>query len=238
MSPPNAAQYEPTPFSVENQQLSRPSADKIPKGGWALKRFFADLFVDCARESGLLHILQAVRSTPSKPSRGRTLIYSNESLLKAIALRIVEKHESAADLVGCLEGTPQARKTCGLQQGRTPSEATISRFTSLLSKYRAAHWDTITVINRHINTYVATGREIGAFGSSAPAFGEILAIDSTDIKSFSDEGRRPHIDPAVPRPKHPSKCTSRVATCCQTVDWEAADGVKTNPNAPDGKEWY
>ena len=238
MTFPHAAHVEPTPFSVENQRLNRSVPDKVPRGGWALKRLFADLLVECAGESGLLDALDAERSVPSKPSRGRTLTYSNESLLKAAALRLTEKHRYAKDFVAFLQYNRHAREICGFEEGRSPSEATVSRLTSLLSKHRDAFWDALNVVGRHINAHIATGREMGGFADDAPPFGEILAIDSTDIESFSNKRRRQHIDPSTPKPRKFKDCTSKLPMCCKTTDWQADDGVRTNPNAPDGKEFF
>ena len=238
MTLPHAARIEPTPFSVENQRLKKSVPDKIPRGGWALKRFFADLLVDCARESGLLHTLQSVRPAPSKPSRGRTLIYSNESLLKASALRLTEKYSHAKDYVQFLQNNRHARQICGFEANRTPSEATLSRFASLLSKHRDAFWDTLTTVNRYINTFVTTGRETRGLDDDTPLFGEVLAIDSTDIESASDTNRRRHIDPSTPRPQRSRDCVSTLPRCCKPLDWQGADGKRTDRKHPEGISGY
>ena len=236
MTLPHAARYEPTPFSAENQRLNQLGSDKIPKGGWALKRLFADLVIESARESGLLDALNAVRSVPAKPSRGRTLTYSNECLLRAAALRLTEKCRFAKDFVAFLQYNRHAWTVCGFEDGRTPGEATISRFTQLLSKHRDAFWDVLTAVNRRINARIAIGREMGGFADDTPSLGEILAIDSTDIQSFSDSNRRPHIDLSLPSPEKARECRSTLPKCCKPTDWQADDGVRTNLGAPNGKE--
>ena len=234
MTFPHAAHVEPTPFSVENQRLNWSVPHKVPKGGWAFKKFFADLLVDSARESGLLDALDAVRFVPSKPPRGRIIYYSNESLLRAVSLRLVEKEQYAKDFVETIKTTWQAWEVCGFEEGRTPSAATISRFTRLLSERRGLFWDTLTAVNRRITALVAKGRETGGFADNAPPVGEIIAIDSTDMESVSDFYSRPHIDPSCPKPDKPADCASDIPGCCKASDVNATWGVRTDKKSPTG----
>ena len=216
-------------YSRKNGALSQ-----VPRGGWALKRLFTDLVIEGARESGLLDALDAVRSVSAKRSRGRAIVYSNESLLRAAALRILERQKYAKDFVAYLKTSKRARLVCDFKDERTPSEATISRFFRLLSEHRDAFGNVLTAVNLRVTALIAEGREMGDFADDAPPLGYALAIDSTDIRAFSDPSRRLHIDPSCPKPDKPDECRSALPICCRPSDVKAAWGMKTDSKSKSG----
>ena len=232
MTAPVATLIESNAFDAKNQDQSRFSP--VHRGGWAFKQLVVDLLIECSYESGLLDAINNVRRMPDKQGRGRPFIYSNESLLRAFFLRMLERKRYAKDFVEYLEGKPQAQQICGFIDQRIPVESTISRFSSLLGDLHDIILDTIMMVNRRNTTLVALGRETGGFGDDAPPLGEILAIDSTDIESFSDPSHKRHIDPSCPAPKKPDDCTSRLPNCCKPSDVRAAWGFRTDKNSPKG----
>ena len=197
-------------------------------------RDITDLVMEFSRESGLLTTLDAVRYTPAKRGRGRPIYYSNNSMLRAVALRFLQNERYANDFVAFLERSVPAQRLCGFKDGYTPCEATFSRFNRLLSEHIGALWDAFAAAAPRINAHIADGREKGSFGDDAPPFGHILAIDSTDVASFSDWNRRLHIDPSCPKPDKPRECRSTLPNCCKPRDWKGDDGVRTDKDAPGG----
>ena len=148
---------------------------------------------------------------------------------------MLERKQLAADFVDHLKDNRQARKVCGFEdEERYPREATICRFTRLLSERREAFWDVLTAVNQRITALVAESREMGGSADDAPPLGEIIAIDSTDIESVSDSNRRPHIDPSCPKPNRPDDCESDIPGCCKASDVNAAWGFRTDKKSPTG----
>ena len=119
MLAPAVTLIESNAFDAENQVQSRLSP--VHRGGWAFKQLVIDLLIECSRESGLLDAINNVRRMPDKQGRGRPFIYSNESLLRAFFLRMLERKRYAKDFVEYLEGKPQAQQICGFIDQRIPS---------------------------------------------------------------------------------------------------------------------
>ena len=197
-----------------------------------------DVVIECARESGLLAELEAVRRTPVKRGRGRPIYYSNESLLRAVVLKFLLNERYFSYFADFLEGNAKAKILCKFKGEYTPYPATFSLVNRFLSEHRDTLWDAFAATVPCIDALIADGRERGGFEDNAPPFGEILVIDSTDIESFSDKNRRPHIDPSVPEPDKARECTSMLPMCCKPVDWRADDGSRTKAGAKDGKEMF
>ena len=211
------------------------ASSQVPRGGWALKKFIVDQTIEAAGESGLLDALEAARPASSPdPSPGHPYVYSNKALLRVEMLRLLERKRYANDLVEFLEESAQARMICGFVDGQTPGEATVSRFARLLSRFDKALWDTLMAVNLRITDIITGGKETGGSTDDVPSFGEILAIDSTDIEAFSDLNRKRHIDPFCPKPDRPDECRSNLSICCKPSDPNAARGVRTDQNSPTG----
>ena len=193
-----------------------------------------DSVMEFSRESGLLDALDGVRRAPANPSPGRPIHYSNESMLRAVVLKFLQNERYAKDFIAFLEKSAQAQTICGFQDGYTPCEATDSRFNRMLSEHDDALWDTVAAAISPIDAQIAGGREMGEFADDAPSFGEILAIDSTSIESFSDAIRKRHIDDGVPKPDKPEECLSTLPNCCKPSDMNAAWGQKTDSKSKTG----
>ena len=219
--------------SHSKRKKPRGQVDRIPKSGWALKQFIVDLTIEYSEDVGLLDALDAVRPIILTPRRGRQFVYSNECLLRVVALRMLSNREHAVDFLG--DFSRQARAICGI--ANAPSAATYSRFLKLLADLGDLLWQVMTAVNLRINSAVAAGRETGGFKDDAPPFGEILAIDSTDIPAYSVCRYSPHIDADVDRPKYQEHCKSENPDCClrDCVDPDAQWGFRTDRNAPTGK---
>jgi len=143
--------------------------------------------------------------------------------------------EHAADFLNDLKSSRQGYIICGVASA--PSAATYSRFLKLLAALRDLLWQVMMAVNLRINLAVAVGRETGGFADDAPPFGEILAIDSTDIPSYSVCRYSRHIDTDLKRSKYQEHCKSANPDCCarDCVDPDAQWGFRTDRNAPNGQ---
>ena len=159
-------------------------------------------------------------------------MYDNECMLRVTTLRMLGNREHAVDFLNDLKSSRQGHVICGIASA--PSAATYSRFLKLLAALRDLLWQVMTVVNLRINSAVAVGRETGGFGDDAPPFGEILAIDSTDIPAYSVCRYSPHIDTELKRSKYQEHCKSANPDCCvrDCVDPDAQWGFRTDRNAP------
>ena len=159
-------------------------------------------------------------------------------MLRAVVLKFLLNERYFCYFADFLEGSAKAKILCKFEGDYTPCPATFSLFNRLLSEHTESLWEAFVATIPSIDALIADGSERGCFEDDAPPFGQYLAIDSTDIESFSDKNRRPHLDPSVPEPDKARECTSRLPMCCKPVDWQADDGSRTKAGAKDGKEMF
>ena len=113
-----------------------------------------------------------------------------------------------AELVNLLSTNTAVWQLCGFEEG-VPNASVICRFF----KRRSNHPDLIEqAIDRLVDNVAQAVPEHQ--DATAPPVGMALAIDSTDIPAWVDVQKKPYSDPAA--------------------KW----GVRTNADAPDGKEFF
>lgn len=124
----------------------------------------------------LLHVLE------QESSMGRTG-YSARVLWAALIAGVVYRIPTIAELCRHLQMNPHLRYVCGLSSVRAvPSQSTFSRFLSRL----VAHND---LLEECIDDLVRR------FAELAPGFGEVVAVDSTDIQAHARGRRKGAADP-------------------------------------------
>lgn len=84
---------------------------------------------------------------------------------------------SVAQLVRALQDNPAVARACSLDPGAIPSEATYSRFAAKLTAHRHLVEETFK-------------RCVSVLYGRLPDFGNVVAIDSTDVAAYS-QSRRP-----------------------------------------------
>jgi hypothetical protein len=103
--------------------------------------------------------------------------YSVKALWRSYLLSYVLNIPTVASLIRTLQNSPVLCQACGIQPTAIPSEATYSRFVAKLAK--------------HKNLVEAVMKDgVERLGLSLPDFGQIVAIDSTDIVAYS-QSRKP-----------------------------------------------
>ena len=113
-----------------------------------------------------------------------------------------------AELVDLLRTNHAVQHLCGFEEG-VPNTSAVCRFFKRLT----SHLDLVEqAIDRLVNNVAQAVRE--RKDPSAPPVGMALAIDSTDIPAWVDTQKKPYSDP------------------------NAMWGHRTNPDAPDGSEFF
>jgi IS5 family transposase len=92
---------------------------------------------------------------------------------------------SVSALIRTLQDNPFIARACGIDAAnQIPSQPTFSRFSSKLAEYP------VNVLVKDVMREMT--RE---FYRTLPEFGKSVSIDSTDIKAWSNKGKKPHTDP-------------------------------------------
>lgn len=115
-------------------------------------------------------------------------------------------------LVGLLRSDPRLRHLCGFGD-QPPSTYAISRFFGRLGLHQDLVDEARNQVNDRLAETIDESRQTGEL-PDRPPLGYIIAIDSTDIEAWVDTQKRPF------------------------SDLEASWGIRTNGNAPDGKEYF
>lgn len=97
-------------------------------------------------------------------------------MVRACWLRYVLGERYVVGLIERLHSSPRLRQLCGLGHS-VPSEATFSRFFSMLTGY-------VTDVEQMIVGLVAKLRE------HLPNLGRVVGVDSTDIESWGNPGKK------------------------------------------------
>ena len=118
-------------------------------------------------------LLKALKGKVHRGCQG----YSVEALWHSYLASYVLNIPTVASLIRAFENNPALCRACGLDPHAIPSEATYSRFVARLTKHT-------TLVEQAMKNGVEILRE------HLPRFGEIVAIDSSDIKAYSNS-RRP-----------------------------------------------
>ncbi len=117
------------------------------------------------------------------------------------------------ELVARLRVSPILRRVCGFDDA-APTETAICRFFKRLTRHQDLVDEAIAAVVSRLKETIDASRQSGELPRKAPPVGAALAIDSTDIEAWVDVQKKPYSD--------------------QSARW----GYRTNPDAPDGKEFF
>jgi hypothetical protein len=108
--------------------------------------------------------------------------YPLEALLRAVIASYYLHLKSTAQLVRRLQDDPILAVTCGFDPRDIPHRTTFSRFIGKLTKYQAI-----------LDTFIASvTSEVKAL---IPEFGQIISVDSTPVRSYSNPDKKRVSDP-------------------------------------------
>jgi len=138
-----------------------------------------DIFASIYYES-LLDTILSERIRAFSPL-GR-LGYSLEPLLKGVLTSHYLNLKSNAHLVRRLQEDPILAITCGFDPRDIPHRSTFSRFQKKLSKHQV-------LVDRCLNQMTSELRTL------LPGFGEVVAVDSTPVRSHCNPNKQPLSDP-------------------------------------------
>ncbi len=108
--------------------------------------------------------------------------YLLESLLKGLLASYYLNLESTAHLVRRLQEDTILAVTCGFDPRNIPHRSTFSRFKKKLSRYQS-------LVDQCLNQMTTELKSL------LPGFGEVVAVDSTPVRSHSNPNRQPVSDP-------------------------------------------
>ena len=138
-----------------------------------------DIFASIPYQKLLKTILS--RSIRAFSPLGR-LGYPLEALLRGTLASYYLSLESTASIVRRLQEDPILAVTCGFGPRDIPHRSTFSRFKKKLSRYQ-------DLVDQCLNTMTSELRAL------LPRFGEVVAVDSTPVRSHCDPSKRPVSDP-------------------------------------------
>ena len=176
---------------------------------------YADAFgqVPVVGQADLPHILALADHEPlfarlRQYNRTGRHPYPVEAMWRAALCKYLLGLRYYPELVDLLRTNQAVWHLCGFERG-VPNTSVICRFFRRLTN----HLDLVEQAIHHLVDRVAEAVRQHK-KPKAPPVGAALAIDSTDIPAWVDTQKKPYSDPAA--------------------RW----GVRTNPDAPDGKEFF
>ena len=109
--------------------------------------------------------------------------YPVQTLFRTLIASYYLNTASIADMVRILEDNPHLAEVCGFDYPDVPSRSTLSRFFAKISRHQDALDDCLAGLTKKLREYY-------------PDLGTTIAIDSTDIRSWSNahNKRQPEAD--------------------------------------------
>ena len=214
-------------------------APQVPKTGYGFLKAVLDRF------SALSKDLAAKMDAPH--AKGGNPGYPARQMLRLHVLRFLLNERYANRFLNRVDNDPRLLELCGLRY--TPSERAFSDFKNhKLAPHQDEFHAIIAAVVEDCADEIDEGRESKALPVDAPAFGEILAIDATDIPAYA-RPRGEHCDPPGEgncKKKHRTHCDSPDPGQCtqhkSCADPDAAWGYRTpknrSPQAETGKKEY
>ena len=141
--------------------------------------------------------------------------YAPEVMWRATLARYLLRLRYTRDLITQLNASRLLRRVCGLRE-TVPHEGTFSRFYARLAEHQDLVDAAIAQLAERVGAEIEQLREDGALPENAPAPGQMVAIDSSDVEAWGN-GRKDH--------------TKR-------ADQNAAWGHRTAKLAVDGEELF
>lgn len=108
--------------------------------------------------------------------------YPAESLFRIFVASYYLNHDSISDTVRALQDNATLADWCHVLPWQIPSRSTLSRFFKKLSENANALADTLAELTNQLHARL-------------PEFGQLIAIDSTTIRTHSNPDRKPATDP-------------------------------------------
>ena len=202
-------------------------APQVPKTGYGFLKAVLDRFSAHAKELAIK--LDAPHATGGNPG------YPARQMLRLHTLRFLLNERYANRFLNRVDNDPRLLELCGLP--RTPSERAFSDFKNhKLAPYQDELDAIIAATFEDCADEIDEGRESKALPADAPALGEILAVDATDIPAYA-KSKGEHCDPPGEgncKKKHRTHCDSPDPDECtkhgQSADPDAAWGYRTPKN--------
>lgn len=190
--------YDVTPFE-EVAQIS----ERLPMAsGYDQLAHILEL----ADNPSLFATLRAYNRTGRPP-------YPVEAMWRAILCRYLLGIRYQCELVQRLRTDPRLREICGLDD-RTPSESMVSRFLKRLT----LHQDLVDAAIRQLVTEIAR-RIDHQSGPDDHAVGAMIAIDSTDVPTFSNPHPRKNRPVSDPDARWGHKNSARRKDGTDQIEW-------------------
>ena len=120
--------------------------------------------------------------------------FSLQSMFRAYLARFLLGIRYANALLERLAADPRLRAICGLGDA-VPSASAFSRFITRLSRHQGLVDQAIASVAAQLPAELERLRRDGALPADAPALGEIVAIDSTDLQAYANPDRSRVRDP-------------------------------------------
>ena len=135
--------------------------------------------------------------------------YSNRAMLRLFFAMFILNYQRDNDFLDLVNISPDLRKVCGFRDD-VPSRSVFSRFRSRLAELRPLVNEIRIQITNQVKELLVE------HNPDKPALGEVVAVDSTDVESYSNPNRKHGEDNHVSDP-------------------ESTWGVRHNPRSPKGE---
>ena len=212
---------------------------QVPKSGYG----FLNSVMDCfsAGSENLATTLDSPHENGGNPG------YPAWQMLRLHHLKYLLGERYANRFLDRVGNDPYLLELCGLTS--VPSEVAFSRFKNhKLAPHQEELDRILAVVAEDCAALIEEMKESGAIPADAPVFGEILAVDATDIPAYA-RARGEHCDPPGEgncKKKHRTHCNSPAPEGCTRPshkpcpDPDAAWGYRTpksnSPRTENGRE--
>ena len=214
---------------------------QVPKSGYGLLRALLDCFSACSED------LVATLDRPHE--KGGNPGYPARQMLRLNLLKYLLGERYANKFLDRVGNDPSLLELCGLSN--VPSERAFSDFKNKKLDPHQEELDPIlAIVAEDCAALIEELKDSGIIPPDAPALGEILAVDATDIPAYA-RARGDHCDPPGKencKKKHKTHCNSPAPEGCTErnhrpcPDPDAAWGYRTpknkSPKAETGKKEY
>ena len=158
-------------------------AKQAPKSGYGLLAVILDRLD--AGTANLTRILAEPRRRGGNPG------YPIPGLLRLWALQFITKQRYAKRFLESISADQKLLSMCGLKQA--PTEATYSRFKSKIAPHSELLDQALSIAVAECTKEIERLRKQGIIPADAPALGELLAFDGTDIQAYANPKRQPPV---------------------------------------------
>ena len=174
-------------FPVARRNSNLPGlAAQVPNSGYRFLKDVLDCFSACSGE--LVAKLDSSHKTGGNPG------YPARQMLRLHILKYLLNERFANGFLKRVGNDPRLLKLCGLS--RVPSEVAFSRFKNhRLAPNQEELNPVMAAVFEECVVEIEELRKSGIIPAGAPALGEILAVDATDIPAYANPRRDTPADP-------------------------------------------